>query len=330
MAGAVEGEAPAGGRADVEQAAQLEHLAVGQDPVDVGEAGAVAHPHLGQVRPALAGPRGQPPVQGVLRGVRDLRHALILGARRREDAVARRRPEGTAMAMASPYRVMLTEQDRRVLLRCARAARCPHRDVQRAQIVLAAADGQANAAIARRLGICADTVRKWRARYCAEGLPGLADRPRPGRQRIFPATAEAEVKALACALPAETGVPLARWSAAELAAEAVTRGVVPAISPSTVGRWLAADAIRPWRHHSWIFPRDPDFAVKAARVLDLYARIWHGQPLGENEYVLCADEKTQLQALSLSPPNLPSAPGRIRRPSSNTAAVAPWPIWPPT
>src|SRR3954454_8451304 len=237
-------------------------------------------------------------------------HPRCQGARGRR---RRRRPEGTAMAMASPYRVMLTDSDRRVLTQRARAARCPHRDVLRARIVLAAADGRPNAAIARRLGVCADTVRKWRARYCAEGLPGLADRARPGRRRLFPATAEAEVKALACALPAETGVPLARWSAAELAAEAVTRGLVPTVSASTVGRWLLADAIRPWRHHSWIFPRDPAFAVKAARVLDLYARIWAGDPLGEDEYVLCADEKTQLQALSRCHPDLPPAPGRIRR-----------------
>jgi transposase len=217
------------------------------------------------------------------------------------------------MAMHSPYRVVLTDSDRRVLTQRARAQRCPHRTVQRARIVLAAAEGKANAAIARRLGICVDTVRKWRARFCAEGRAGLADRPRPGRQRVFPATAEAEVKALACALPAEAGVPLARWSAAELAAEAVSRGVVSTISAATVGRWLAADAIRPWRHRSWIFPRDPDFAAKAARVLDLYDRIWQGQPLGGDEYVLCADEKTQLQALSRCHPDLPPAPGRIRR-----------------
>ena len=217
------------------------------------------------------------------------------------------------MAIASPYRVTLTDADRRVLTARARGERCPHRDVQRARIVLAAADEQTNAAIARRLGVCVDTVRKWRARFCAEGLPGLADRPRPGRRRRFAPTVEAEVKALACALPAETGVPLARWSAAELAAEAVGRGLVDSISASTVGRWLAADAIRPWRHRSWIFPRDPDFAAKAARVLDLYARICQGQPLGENEYVLCADEKTQLQALSRCHPDLPPAPGRIRR-----------------
>ena len=93
----------------------------------------------------------------------------------------------------------------------------------RHRIVLAATEGRANAAIARQLGICVDTVCKWRARFCAEGLAGLADRPRLGRQRTFPAPAEAEVKALACAVPAEAGVPLARWSAAELAAEAVSR-----------------------------------------------------------------------------------------------------------
>jgi transposase len=217
------------------------------------------------------------------------------------------------MAMESPHQVVLSDPDRRVLLQRARSARRPHREVLRAAIVLAAAEGMANAAIARRLGVCVDTVRKWRARFCARGLPGLGDRPRPGRRRIFPATAEAEVKALACALPAETGVPLARWSCAELAAEAVARGVAPAVSASTVGRWLAADAIRPWRHRSWIFPRDPDFAGKAARVLDLYDRTWHGQPLGGDEYVLSADEKSQLQALHRRHPDLPPAPDRIRR-----------------
>lgn len=217
------------------------------------------------------------------------------------------------MAMTSPYRVVLGDADRRELTRRARAARRPHREVQRAAIVLAAAEDTPNAQIARRLGICVDTVRKWRARFCARGLPGLADRPRPGRRRTFPKTAEAEVKALACELPAESDVPLARWSHAELATEAVSRGVVEAISASTVGRWLRADAIRPWRHRSWIFPRDPDFAAKAARVLDLYDRIFDGQLLGAEEYVLSADEKSQLQALHRRHPDLPPAPGRNRR-----------------
>jgi transposase len=217
------------------------------------------------------------------------------------------------MAMCSPFQVVLSAEEHRVLTVRARSERAAHRDVLRARIVLAAADGLATAVIARRLGVCDDTVRKWRARFGAARLAGLKDRPRPGRQRTFAKTAEAEVKALACALPAETGVPLARWSAAELAAEAVTRGLVEAISPSTVGRWLRDDAIKPWQHRSWIFPRDPNFREKAGRVLDLYDRRWQGRALGGDEYVISADEKSQLQALRRRHPDLPPAPARVRR-----------------
>ena len=217
------------------------------------------------------------------------------------------------MALESPYQVVLSDAERRTLTVRARSGRTAQRDVLRARIVLAAAAGTANAQIARALGICVDTVRKWRRRFVDQRLAGLKDRPRPGRERTFSTMAEAEVKALACQLPAETGVPLSRWSTAELAAEAVTRGVVDSISPSTVSRWLAADAIRPWRYQTWIFPRDPDFAAKAGPVLDLYDRIWQGQPLGADEYVISADEKSQLQALHRRHPDLPPAPGRDRR-----------------
>ena len=81
--------------------------------------------------------------------------------------------------------------------------------------------------------------------------------------RPFPPQVRAEVIAMACALPAERGVPLARWSAAELAREAVARGICEQISGVTVWRWLSQDAIRPWQHRSWIFPRDPRFAERA-------------------------------------------------------------------
>ena len=123
----------------------------------------------------------------------------------------------------------------------------------------------------------------------------------------------AEVKALACTLPAETGAPLSRWSSADLATEAITRGLAETISPATVRRWLAADAIKPWQHRSWIFPRDPDFETKAARVLDLYARRWQGHPLGPDDYVISADEKSQLQALQRRHRGQPPEPGRTRR-----------------
>jgi hypothetical protein len=71
---------------------------------------------------------------------------------------------------------------------------------------------------------------------------------------------------------------------------------VASISCSTIWRWLHHDAIRPWYHRSWIFPRDPDFADKAGRLLDLYAREWQGKALRDDEFVISADEKTSIQA----------------------------------
>ena len=94
--------------------------------------------------------------------------------------------------------------------------------------------------------------------------------PGPGGPGRFPPAQIAEVKALACELPAQTGRALSRWSAAELAREAVARGIVCEVSGTTVWRWLSEDAIRPWAWRSWVFPRDPDFRAKAGRVLDLY------------------------------------------------------------
>ena len=101
---------------------------------------------------------------------------------------------------------------------------------------------------------------------------------------------------MACALPAEQGVPLSRWSSSELAREAVIRGIVEQISGVTVWRWLSEDAIKPWQHRSWIFPRDPLFAERAGPILDLYAGSWQGERLHPGDYVVCADEKPSIQA----------------------------------
>lgn len=180
----------------------------------------------------------------------------------------------------------------------------------RARIVLAAADGASNAGIARDLAVCEDTVRKWHSRYARRRLAGLADARRPGRPRRFSAVQRAQVTAIACELPATRGMPLSRWSSFELACEAIEAGVVVDISPSTVRRWLAADAIKPWQFRSWIAPRAPDFAAKAAVVLDLYAGVWDGKPLGPGDYVLCSDEKTSVQARCRCHPTL--APGLAR------------------
>ena len=213
----------------------------------------------------------------------------------------------------SPVLITLTDRDRAELENVARARKAPLRTVQRAWIVLAAADGQHNAQIARDLGLHVDTVRTWRGRFAAEGITGLADRPRSGRPAVFAATVRAEVKALACSLPAEHGLPLSRWSAQDLAREAVTRGITERVSGSTVRRWLDADAIKPWQHRSWIFPRDPDFATKAGQVLDRYDRRWRGRRLRPDEYVISADEKSQLQALHRRHDDLPPGPERTRR-----------------
>lgn len=104
------------------------------------------------------------------------------------------------------------------------------------------------------------------------------------------------VKAWACELPANHDLPLSRWSTTDLAREACQSGLVASISGSTLWRWLHQDAIRPWYHRSWIFPRDPNFADKAGRILDLYARQWEGKPLEDDEFVISADEKTSIQA----------------------------------
>ena len=191
----------------------------------------------------------------------------------------------------------------------ARSGRGAYRDRLRAQIALAAAAGTNNTAIAVEAGVCTDTVRKWRRRFAVGRLGGLKDARRSGRPPVFTAADRAETVALACALPAETGVPLSRWSCPELARELAGRCQVAA-SASTVRRWLAGDALKPWQHRSWISVRDPGFAVKAARVLDLYAGIWDGEPLGEDDYVICADEKTSIQARCRCHPALP--PGKAR------------------
>jgi hypothetical protein len=106
--------------------------------------------------------------------------------------------------------VMLSAGERTTLNKRVRGAKTPWRDRLRAQVVLAAARGHPNAWIAAGLGVSVDTVRKWRGRFAARGLDGLAGLPRPGRPRRISAADRAAVVALACQLPAAAGVPLGR------------------------------------------------------------------------------------------------------------------------
>ena len=196
------------------------------------------------------------------------------------------------MSRCSPFEVQLSAGDRVILEASASSRTAPHVEVVRARIVLLAADGVRNIDIAERVGVCVDVASRWRKRFSQQGLIGLKDRPRSGRPRRFGSGVVSGIKALACEPPGLRDVPLSRWSSAELAFQAVSEGLVDAISSSTVRRWLHADAIKPWRYRSWIFPRDPDFAEKAARVLGLYARVFDGVTLGPNDYVISADEKS--------------------------------------
>jgi hypothetical protein len=134
-----------------------------------------------------------------------------------------------------------------------------------------------------------------------------------GGQPAFPPSVVVDVKRLACELPSQSGVPLARWSIPDLHREVIARGLVAQISGVTLWRWLNADALQPWRHRSWIFPRDPQFAEKAGRVLDLYAKTWDGAALGPDDFVISADEKPSLQARRRKHPSLPPGPGRPMR-----------------
>ena len=135
--------------------------------------------------------------------------------------------------------VTLTAAERKTLKKRARGARTPHRDRERALIVLAAARGHGNARIATGLGITADTARKWRGRFAARRLAGLDDLPRSGRPRRISEADRAAVVALACQLPAATGVPLSRWTGPELAAEITAAGLAGPVSASSVLRILA-------------------------------------------------------------------------------------------
>lgn len=134
----------------------------------------------------------------------------------------------------------------------------------------------------------------------------VLDRAAPG---FFPPEIVVQVKAIACELPATYKIPFSRWSTEDILNYIRQSGLVATISGSTVWRWLNEDAIKPWQHRCWVFPRDPSFATKAGRILDLYHRVWNGEPLKEDEFVVSADEKTSIQARARRHPTYPAQPG---------------------
>jgi transposase len=176
--------------------------------------------------------------------------------------------------------------------------------------VLAAARGRDNARIAADLQVSVDTVRKWRGRFAVRGLAGLADLPRCGRPRRISELTRAAVVALACQLPAATGVPLSRWTGPELLAEITRAGLDCQISVSSVLRILAEHPVKPWQYQSWISPRAPDFAAKATVILDLYQGFYQGRRLRPGDRILSVDAKPSIQARGRCHPTAPAARGK--------------------
>jgi transposase len=161
-------------------------------------------------------------------------------------------------------------------------------------------------AIAESLNVCVDTVRAWRRRFAVDRLEGLRDRRRSGWPRVHDAAERAAVVALACALPAEQDMPLSRWSCPEMARELAARCHLR-VSASSVRRWLAADALKPWHHRSWISIRDPDFEAKAARALDPVRRPVEGPTAGPERAKWCPRTTSPT-------PNNPRPTRRVRGP----------------
>ncbi len=219
------------------------------------------------------------------------------------------------MPRTSPYQIELTKDERNRLEAIARRYTSTYRDVIRAKIVLLAAQGLPNDEIATRLDTPRQIASKWRKRFYEQRLAGLRERARTGRPPVFPPGSGSGDQS--------AGVRVARrqWRAAGPLACPGSRPsrhragyLCASISDTTIWRWLSADAIRPWQHRSWIFPRDPDFAAKAGRVLDLYhRRRAGGGPLGQHDFVVCADEKTGIQARLRKHCGAPPAPARTMR-----------------
>jgi putative transposase len=209
----------------------------------------------------------------------------------------------------TPTSLVLTDEQRSQLEVLVRRPTTSQRLVDRALIVLLAADRLGQRTIAQRLGLRRNTVRKWIRRFLAAGVEGLADQARPGRPRRISPEERCLVIATACQDPAEHGLAgHSSWSSVLLAQVLVASGRVAAISARSVQRILQVAAIKPHRCTYWKQPIDPDFEAKMAPVIDLYLNPPADGP------VVCADEKTCIQALRRRFPDLlPRRPGELRR-----------------
>jgi len=186
----------------------------------------------------------------------------------------------------------LRDGDRDELSRLVRSSTVKAGLAQRARIVLLAADGEANVAIAERVGVSRPTVIDWRNRYAAYGLAGLEDDPRSGRPRTID---HRRIVAVTLAPPPKK-YGVTHWSSRLL-------GRHLGISNGTIATAWREYGVQPWRVETFKFSTDPELVAKVTDVIGLYL----APP--ENAIVLCVDEKSQIQALDRTAPMLPMQPG---------------------
>jgi len=194
----------------------------------------------------------------------------------------------------------LTDEQRRELRRRVRAKGSVAREVERARIVLLAADGVPGKQIAAKVGCAEPTVVLWRARFAEHGLAGLDDAPRSGKPPSIPKEVRDEVLTLTLTEP-PTELGITHWSSRLLAERLHRRGV--SISHASIARiWKHFD-IKPHRTGTFKFSTDPELEAKVRDIVGLYV----DPP--EKAIVLCVDEKSQIQALDRTAPILPIRPG---------------------
>ena len=191
--------------------------------------------------------------------------------------------------------IKLTEAERKKLKSIAGSPRQPLRLVQRANIVLMAEKGLENIEIAQRLNVSVPLVGRWRRRYSASNFAGIEkDKTRPPGK---PKTESALVQTILDKTMQETPIAQTHWSQHSMAKAA-------GVSPSTVGRIWRAHGLKPHLVKTFKLSNDRLFVEKLEDVVRLYIN----PP--EHAVVLCADEKSQIQALDRTQPGLPIKPGR--------------------
>lgn len=195
--------------------------------------------------------------------------------------------------------VDLTEDERSELLSWSRRSNSANALAMRSRIVLAAADGLSNTAIADKLDINISSARKWRTRFVTDRLDGLLDEPRPGRPRLV---GDEQIEALITATLETTPADATHWSTRSMAEHL-------GLSQSMVSRVWRAFGLAPHKQDSWKLSKDPLFVAKVRDVVGLYLN----PP--ERALVLCVDEKTQIQALNRTQPVFPMLPGTPARAS---------------